>query len=238
MKTKLFVSLGILWIGITSALSQVVVYEMEFEREPRSINFTFFEGGFLVLDGLDGTGSFIFTFQGIENNEIRDLYVRAENTVEAFTAIKRNQRKIVVRATAQTQTSLSHYLAIGELDDTVSLQARGRRVSFEIAPSIRGNVLVSDDESDVEFPSEDKTIGFAGMATMRLSFDRTRTRESNEENLTVAQTVSALITELEEVGFVEDGSLESPDDTTSTDNSDSSTDTTDSTATTTITTGS
>ena len=170
------------WLFASSAFSQVAVYEMEFEREDRSINFSFFDGGFFVMDGLTGAGSFVFTFQEVEDNRLKDLYITSENSAETFTAIKKGTRKAVVRATAQTTTGLSHYLAIGELEESLPVQLRGQELLFEVATTLRGYVLASDDESDVDFTDETETLGFAGLASMKMTLDRKRSLDANRLN--------------------------------------------------------
>ncbi len=195
----------VLALSLVPVAAQVAIYEMEFEREDRSINFSFFDGGFFVMDGLTGAGSFVFTFQEVENNRLKDLYITSENSAETFTAIKKGTRKAVVRATAQTTTGLSHYLAIGELEESLPVQLRGQELRFEVATTLRGYVLASDDESDVDFTDETETLGFAGLASMKMNLDRIRSLDANRLNQTTTETVAALVAELEDFGFEAEG---------------------------------
>jgi hypothetical protein len=183
--------------------AQVVVYHVQFQKSGSSINFSFFDEAFFVAEGLGGSGSFIFAH--VENG--RDFYTVAEDSGEFFFATKPGTNRAVMRASADTNTALSHYLALGDLDGTVTMNQRGQHISFNVASCLEGHVLASDPETDEEFAASDGSIGFAGMASMKAQLDRGRTDEANAGNLTVAQTVLALIDELDRKGF-EDSAAE------------------------------
>ncbi len=187
-----------------AASAQVAVYDLDFEKAERSINFSFFDGGYFVLDGLTGTGSFIFTYNEVRDGRRQPLYARSIDSAEAFTAVKGDTRKTVVRATATTETGLAHYLAFGSVNDQITANNRGQRITIDIARSLWGHVLASDDESDVQFEAGDQNIGFAGISTFDLRLDPDRTREANRTGDTASEALARLIEELEALGFVDD----------------------------------
>ena len=189
--------IGFLTAGaVFPASGQVAVYHVEFETEPASINFAFFQSGFLVMDGLQGTGSFILTYE----DSGQTFYTLAENSAQWFVAKEGEQRKAVLRATAQTSSSLSHYLAIGDLDELVSYSRLGQDIAFEVASQLEGHVLASDDEAGAAFDPNADSRGFAGMSSMALTYDKAATNSANFSNLDVALTVADLVADLEAAG--------------------------------------
>lgn len=196
------------WLLLGAALSasaQIATFKVSFFTDPNSINFSFFDGGYFVLNGLDGTGSLIFTYDEVDSKTgaKHERYVVAENSVQLFIAISRFQRKAVLRASAETGTATSHYLATGDLRERISLNLRGQRVSFQTPRLMKGYVLASDDESDAEFPPRDGNpeIGFAGMASVLIRLEEGRTKEANKVNRTVSEEIEVLAAELERRGY-------------------------------------
>jgi hypothetical protein len=187
----------------TSADAQVLVYDVEFEEFDSSINFTFFERGFFVVEALGGNGSFIFTFE----DDGKDFYLTAADAGELFFAVKPGMERAVMRASAVTDSAQTQYLIIGKLDSTVSFNLRGQRVSARVATRMTGNVLASDSEPDVEF-TPDAEIGFAGFAQMSADLNEKRTLQAKRTDQTVAGAVQGIIDELTELGFEDDAQRE------------------------------
>jgi len=188
-----------------TASAQIATFRVSFSTDPNSINFSFFDGGYFVLNGLDGSGSLIFTYDEVEprTQAVQERYVISEDAVQMFIAINKNQRKAVLRASAETETAISHYLAVGDLRERISLNLRGQRVSFTTPRLMKGYVLASDDESDAEFPLQNGNtdIGFAGMASVLIRLEDGRTKEANKANRTVSEEIEFLAAELERRGY-------------------------------------
>jgi hypothetical protein len=179
--------------------AQVLVYDVEFEELDRSFNFSFFEKAFFVVEALGGNGSFVFTFE----DQGRDFYLSAADAGELFFAVKPDKERAVMRATASVDSAESEYLAIGDLDSSVSFNLRGQRVSARVATRLVGNVLASDSEPDVEFTPQAE-IGFAGFVEMTLKLNQQRTQNAKATDQTVEGAVEDLIEELERMGFEDD----------------------------------
>ncbi|MCB1233748.1 MAG: hypothetical protein KDM91_01595 [Verrucomicrobiae bacterium] len=188
-----------LWLGLLNGASaQTLVYRMEFKKSGNSINFEMFDGAYFVVDGLGGTGSFVVTYR----EDGRDFYLSTADSGTLFFAVRPGKERAIVRATAQAGTDgESHYLAIGDLSSRITVNLRGQRVTLAVAPVLRGWVLASDPENDVEFPPADGSIGVAGFATLKATLDRDRTRAANRANSDTASALQTLIADLESRGY-------------------------------------
>lgn len=185
---------GIFELGASKADAQVLVYRLDFKKSGRSINFDFFDAGYFVVDGLGGDGSFIATYR--EGG--RDFYLEGSGTM--FFAVKPGAERAVIRASADNGSAESKYLMIGDLDDKISVNIRGQRITLAVSSFLRGSVLASDPEDGVDFV-RGNSIGFAGFADIKAHLDRIRTHRANRANLSVAQATSDLITSLENSGI-------------------------------------
>ncbi len=209
--------LGVLGWTAPRAEAQVLVYQMDFSKTGRSINFEIYDRAYFVVNGLGGDGTFIVTYR--ENG--RDFYLQSEGSGELFFAVRPGSEKAVIRATADNGTAQSQYLLIGDLSSKISVNLRGQHVTLAVSPFLRGSALASDSEADVDFLSSDGSLGFAGFADIKAFLDRSRTRDANKANLDVSATVTNLITALENAGY-EDGAA---DDGTTDGGTDTGTDT-------------
>lgn len=201
---------GIFELGASKADAQVLVYRLDFKKSGRSINFDFFDAGYFVVDGLGGEGTFIVTYR--EGG--RDFYLSSEGAGELFFAVKPGAERAVIRANADNDTAQSQILLIGDLDDKISVNLRGQRITLAVSPFLRGSALASDSESGLDFLTNN-SIGFAGFADAKAYLDRIRTHLANRANLSVAETVSDLITSLENSGIsdaADDGTDDGTDD--------------------------
>jgi hypothetical protein len=188
----------LLLLGLQAAASaQVLVYRLEFEKAGSSINFDLYDSGFFAVEALGGSGSFVFTYR--ENG--RDQYLRANDAGELFFAIKDDARRAVVRATADTDTALAHYLVHGQVNDSLSATVRGQKIRFRVATTLRGFVLASDSEQNATLTRADDDLGFAGTASMKALLQRGLTEAVNEEGLDPNGVIDLLVTKLEIQGY-------------------------------------
>lgn len=197
------IAAGMCWLGGYSASAQVLVYRLEFEKAGSSINLDLYDGGFFAVEGLGGSGSFVFTYR----EDGKDFYLRADDAGELFFAVKPGVSRAVIRATADSVTALAHYLVHGRVKDSVSVNVRGQKITFKVAPSLEGYVLASDSEANAEFPREDGTLGFAGTASMKALLQRGMTDDVNKQNLDPNGVIDLLVEGLEGEGF-SDGSVD------------------------------
>jgi hypothetical protein len=186
--------------------SQVAIYDLSFQAlEEHSINFPAFDGGYLALDLVTGKGSFIFTFKDNSEGVMQPCFVQATEAAQAFTAVRNAERKTVIRATAQTNTAIGHYLATGTVNREISVPsvAADPKEPVKVASILFGQVLASDDESDVDFPAGHTLIGFAGMASFDLTLNPDLTDRANRRQETLSQAIQGLVGQLKRLSFQE-----------------------------------
>lgn len=183
---------------------QVAIYDVTFRQsEEQSINFAFFDGGYLALDLLTGTGSFLLTYRDQAGEGVQPSFVQAGQAVEAFTAVRAGSRKTVIRAFSQTATALAHYLATGLADQEITVDIQGESSLVPIASRLRGQVLASDNENDVAFSAGETSLGFAGVASFELTLNADRTARANRGREKLPDVVNSLADQLKLLGFVE-----------------------------------
>lgn len=189
-----------------SSSGQVAIYDLTFQRsEEQSINVAFFDGGYLALDLVTGTGSLLFTFKNVKDGLLQPCFVRAAEAADAFTAVRGAERKTVIRATSQNATAMAHYLATGLVDHQIATKTGGVPLQVDIASRLSGHVLASDDESDVEFAPGESVIAFAGTASLELTLNPDLTGQANRTGETLAEALETLTRQLILIGFHEAG---------------------------------
>lgn len=188
-----FVLIGISLLSTQSGSAQVVVYKIDFEQEGPSINYNFYEEGWVVADATGGPASWILTF--FEGPVRR--YITITDFGSLFYANSGSKVRAVISASASDGTPQTTFLAIGTPSETV----RRQNIKVEVANSLEGVTSSADDESELPFDVEEGDKGFAGFSKMKALFQRSRTDDANSKNLTVEETFEELIAYLERRGY-------------------------------------
>jgi len=201
---SLIVSL-FLFIQAGTGNAQVAVYDVQFTcDEERNVNFPFFEGGYLCVDLLSGLGSFLMTYEEVRDGTLQTYFIPAAEAAQVFTAVDHERRITVIRATSASPTALAHYLALGPADYPLPSGSPGGEETVTIASRLQGQVLASDDESDVKFPPGSPALGFAGFAHIELTLDADLTESCNRQAKTLSDSIALLTRRLELLGLVRD----------------------------------
>ncbi len=188
-----FILTGTSLISLQSGSAQVVVYKIDFEQEGSSINYNFYEDGWVVADATGGPASWILTF--FEGPLRR--YITITDFGSLFYANKGNSVKAVLSAAASNGTPQTTFLAIGTPSQTVKQQ----NIKVEVANQLEGVTSSADDESELPFDVKEGDKGFAGFSKMKASLQRSRTDDANSNNLSVEETFAELILSLERRGY-------------------------------------
>ncbi|MFK5922208.1 MAG: hypothetical protein QM496_08510 [Verrucomicrobiota bacterium] len=188
-----FILTGTSLISVQSGSAQVVVYKIDFEQEGSSINYNFYEDGWVVADATGGPASWILTF--FEGPLRR--YITITDFGSLFYANKGNSVKAVLSASASNGTPQTTFLAIGTPSQTV----RKQNIKVEVANQLEGVTSSADDESELPFDVKEGDKGFAGFSKMKASLQRSRTDDANSNNLSVEETFAELILSLERRGY-------------------------------------
>ncbi len=193
-----------LLLTATYAKSQVIIYKLDFKETGSSINFSFFEQGFLVAPALGGTGSLILLDQSGGRH-----YVLAEDSAKLFVALKdRDTRKMVFSALAASGATEAFYMAMGSLSETIKAYSATSEFKTKVAGKMEGSVQVAGDESDLKSLAEDGSIGFAGTAKMKADLQKERTNRANKLGQDVASATADLVEYLERHGFTDENEPE------------------------------
>ncbi|MEO0448477.1 MAG: hypothetical protein AAF191_20630, partial [Verrucomicrobiota bacterium] len=126
------------------------------------------------------------------------IFHRAPHSIQAFTALKGSQRWTVLRSQSVVGSSYSSLLASGPADWEISFVGGE---SVPIASTLQGSLLASDEEPGQLPHPEDRSLGFAGVASLTLLLDPDRTAEAT--GLTLQEAFGGLITELVLAGCID-----------------------------------
>ncbi len=189
----LTILLGTSLISIQSSSAQVVVYKIDFEQEGDSINYSFYEDGWLVADATGGPASWVLTF--FEGPLRR--YITITDFGSLFYANQGSKVRAVISASASNGTPQTTFLAIGKPSQSV----RKQNIKVEVASRLEGVTSSADDESELPFNIEDGNKGFAGFSKMTALLQRNRTDDANSNNLSVEETFADLTAYLERRGY-------------------------------------
>ena len=175
--------------------AQVVVYKFDFKKEGASINYSFYDEGWVVASATGGPASWALTFRDGAHRR----YVEVTGFGSLFFPNQGSKVVGVVSAAAASGTPQTTFLAIGELGETV----KGANVSAKVPRTMKGYALSADDESELPFDSSEGNVGYAGISTMNGSLQSQRTSDANSKSWTVEETMADLIDYLKRRGFTE-----------------------------------
>jgi len=194
--------------------AQVLVYKLDFSKE-KGINYSTFQGGFFVAPLLGGSGTFLLT-----SNEEGLTYTESSEAGRLFTAVNDTAKKSVVSATTGTGTAGGALVAMGDIDFTVHVRGPTYTLDARVARNLLGTAISADDESTLEEETPDRSIGSAGVSTLKMALDEDETNRANRGGLTLAQTVEQVKLTLERQGYSDGQSDPDPDDPDNPDNGD------------------
>jgi hypothetical protein len=180
-----------------------IIYSLDFKKTGSSINFNFFDGGFVIgpYEGsaLVGLGSFIFT----NTNDGLKEYFLVEESAHMFIAKKGTGRRMVFGGGSIGEAGFSGYQGIGR--PTTSLSVPG--ITLKIASTMKGKALAGADETSlvgtINEPS-DGTLSLAGNLYVTASLRTGFTRQANavEGAGSLADATQLVVDYLEDSGFV------------------------------------
>ena len=188
-------AVGLLFASAPDAHSQVAIYSFDFEKEGPSINYGFYEEGWVVADATGGPASWILMFR--EGAHRR--YIVVEDFGSLFFPNKGKTVVGVISAAAASGTPQTTFLAIGEVEETV----KAGNVSAKVPKDMKGYALSADDESEVPFTSAEGNVGYAGISQMHASLQSAMSADANARNQTVAEALADLEAHVKRRGYTE-----------------------------------
>ncbi len=197
--SPVFAALVLLLISASQGLGQLVVYKLTFDVAGETINYRPYQGGFYVAPIEGGTGTLILT---LTTGGVKQFFSYA-NFGELFVAVKGENRKVVLSATAANTVSTTTFFAIGTANDKKEVETRSSDGIIFVARELKGYAVSADSERDLPYASSSPTdIGVAGVSYLRALIDDGKTEDSIKNTRTLADQVTLITTDLTEDGYV------------------------------------
>lgn len=177
-----------------------LVYELHFTPQvDENVNFEFYSGAYLIAPVTGGAGSMILTTQ-----EGGAVYAVSDQSVRVFTAANPQVQRTVFAALALNGTAQATYNASGVVDQTVSLPGDKGLSSYQAASVLRGRLIATDDDSELEALPEDGRIGMIGFALLEGGLRQDLSYNASQHD-TLEKAVLYLTGLLEQYGYTEEG---------------------------------
>jgi hypothetical protein len=197
--------LVVLALGLVGPLSaQWLVYELQFYPQADSVNMGTYQSGYLVAPAGGGAASLIL----VAEDDRR--YAVAESAAKFFMAANHQERRAAFSALALSGNGQALYAASGVWDRSLVLRPPGSAQQvFRVAQSLRGTLLVADDESD-RGPSPDGSLGSIGSARIEGVLRDDLSSLISERHDSLAKAFSQVLELLQKYGYEPDvGPIES-----------------------------
>ena len=179
--------------------SALAVYKLTFEVAGETINYRPYQGGYYIAPIQGGTGSLILT---LTTGGVKNYYTYA-SFGELFVAVKGENRKVVLSATAANTVSTTTFFAIGTADEQLHLETRSSESDVFVADLLKGYAVSADSEKDLPYGSSSANdIGVAGVSYLRATLDDGLTQDAINNNRTLTAEVTVVQTLLADDGYV------------------------------------
>ncbi|MEM7144084.1 MAG: Calx-beta domain-containing protein [Verrucomicrobiota bacterium] len=177
-----------------------VIYRLDFDKNSPSINFQFFDNGYVIgpYEGsaLVGLGSFIFTL-----NKTKEYFL-IEDSAHLFIAKRGSNQRMVFGGGSIGDSGFSGYLGSGSTNKTLSVPG----LKLKIASSMKGVGLAGADETSllgtINEPA-DGSLSLAGNINVKASLSTGFTRQANsvEGEGSLEEATQLVVDYLESAGF-------------------------------------
>jgi hypothetical protein len=176
------------------------VYRLSFKVTGDTINYQPYQNGYYIAPITGGVGSLILT-KIIAGNR---MYFTYANFGELFVALKGENRKAVISATAANSVSTTTFFAIGETDDERPVTSAAATSKVFVANKLEGYAVSADSERDLPFGSTSAAdIGVAGASLLTARLDETMTEDAIKQNRTLTTQVIEIQTRLKDDGYTD-----------------------------------
>lgn len=179
------------------AAAQLAIYRLEFDKTGPSINYGFYDEGYVIADAAGGPATWLLTFRDEET--LQNQFITIEEFGSLFYANKGDLTRAVISAAAATGTPQTTFLLIGDLTRDVESD----NITVEVAGNLSGFAISADDESGLPFDSREGNIGYAGASEIKGSFQTDRSDAASRDRLTIADALADIVEMFESRGFTE-----------------------------------
>lgn len=174
--------------------SPVLIYDLELEKTDRSVNFTFFKDGFLVVE--PGASSFS-TIVVLTDPNTFSFYQAADFVTGSYSEIldyagRRNAVLFGAVSGGNSTTDNAALQVIGPIDRSTGV---GGGLRAELSDKLRGYLLASGPEVESTTTNGTTTsfeYGYAGFSKAKAEFNKGLTKQVNNQGLDVAGAITFL----------------------------------------------
>jgi hypothetical protein len=177
----------------------VAVFRLSFDKTGDSINYRPYQGGYYVAPIEGGAGSLILT---LKTGALRQ-YFTYEAFGEVFVAVKGEEKRMVLSATATNEVNTTVFYAIGNTDKELHVESRNATSDVKVAEKMTGFAVSADRETDLPFNGSGTSVGVAGASILTARLEETLTNVAIRDNLDVAAEIAVIEAILEGSGYVD-----------------------------------
>ncbi len=189
----LLILAGLLGLLVTGLQAQVVVYELSFSNTGPNVNYSFLQGGYLVVD--ENASSFSSVVVLNDPVTFQPYYTTGLLSGSYLTMLEEgsNNEVAVIYSMSGGSDSADNiaFQVIGDTDNDTSV---GGGASLPIAKKLKGFLLASAAESGTTSTTGNSTFtyGFAGSSKATAKFQSGLTKDANNNRMDAATTVTYL----------------------------------------------
>jgi len=202
MKTILLLALAAVF-SIITASAEVLIYDLSFNTSGPSVNYSFLQGGYLVVDAGSNAVSSIVT----QTDPTTDLLYYTtgvlSGTYMELASEGSNQEYAVINSTSGSGGTADTvaFQILGKTSDQVDI---GDGNSLSIARKLQGYLIASAAESVSTDTNNVTTItyGFAGTSKVAAKYQSGLTKEANDKRLDSSTAINLLTEVLKNRGVV------------------------------------
>jgi len=177
---------------LLAARAEILIYDLSFDTSGPSVNYSFLQGGFLVVDSSSKAVSSIVTLTDPDTNLLYYSTGILSGSYMEMVAEGTNQEYAVLSSTSGGTTSENlAFQVLGKTSNEVNI---GSGNALSIARRLRGYLLASAAESVTTDTSGQTTLsyGFAGASKVSAKFQSALTEEANNNRQDSAATIERL----------------------------------------------
>ena len=178
----------------TPTPSPILIYDLELEKTGRSVNYTFFKDGFLVVDPEAATFSTIVV---LTDPNTFNFYQAADFVSGSYSEILdyAGRRNVVLFGTTTGTTATTDNAALQVIGPIDTSGKMGGGFRAEYSEKMRGYLLASGPEVEATTTNGTTTgfeYGYAGFSKAKAEFNKGLTKEVNGQSLDASGAVDFL----------------------------------------------
>ena len=172
----------------------VLIYDLELEKTGRSVNYTFFKDGFIVVDPEAATFSTIVV---LSDPNTFNFYQAADFVSGSYSEILdyAGRRNVVLFGTTSGTTATTDNAALQVIGPIDTSSKVGGGFRSEYSDKMRGYLLASGPEVEATTTNGTTTgfeYGYAGFSKAKAEFNKGLTKEVNNQSLDASGAVDFL----------------------------------------------